>query len=67
MLSIAECRRFVNRTNLKDEEIRELRDELYRLGNVVLDVFIEGGAPDDSTQTEDTQTGVGSSAGEGAL
>lgn len=41
MLSIEECRRILGDDKLSDEEIEELRDDLYAWLNEVLDAYFK--------------------------
>jgi len=45
MLSLVECRRLLGPSELRDEEVLELREHLYDLAGVVVDEIKERAAP----------------------
>ena len=43
MLSLEKLRKIDPKTHLSDEEVLEIRDSLYDLGNIVFDDWLENG------------------------
>jgi len=41
MISIEDCRKLVRKTDLTDEQIRDLRDAIYAIAENVIDQYIQ--------------------------
>ena len=50
MLSVDKCRKILGRNDLSNEEIQEIRDTLYSLGEILVNSYISS-----ATRTDDTR------------
>jgi hypothetical protein len=41
VISLKECRKYLEDTNLSDKQVEELRDALYELGELAFDCYFE--------------------------
>ena len=59
MLSITKCRRLIPGKTLSNEELRQLRDDLYRIASVAVEMFLDGGGRGGGCSEDDSE-GAGS-------